>query len=94
MRPRVMLNAIREFFESHVAAPAERGDERHTIELATAALLVEVVRFDRAVDAVQPAVIAAAESALLADPVLERRAAVAAVQLEEADVARFRPEEH
>jgi len=45
-----MLNAIREFFESHLAAPAERGDERHTIELATAALLVEVVRFDRDVE--------------------------------------------
>jgi len=47
-----MLNAIREFFESHVAAPAEGGDERHTIELATAALLVEVVRFD---DEIEPA---------------------------------------
>ena len=48
-----MLNAIREFFESHVAAPADRGDERHTIELATAALLVEVVRFDREVEPVE-----------------------------------------
>ncbi len=41
-----MLNAIREFFEGHVAAPAGAGDERHTIEVATAALLVEVVRMD------------------------------------------------
>jgi uncharacterized tellurite resistance protein B-like protein len=42
-----MLNAIREFFESHVDGPAGRGDERHTIEVATAALLVEVARLDR-----------------------------------------------
>jgi uncharacterized tellurite resistance protein B-like protein len=41
-----MLSAIREFFERRVAAPAHRGEERHTIELATAALLVEVVRMD------------------------------------------------
>ena len=41
-----MLSAIREFFEGRVTAPARRGDERHTIELATAALLVEVVRMD------------------------------------------------
>jgi uncharacterized tellurite resistance protein B-like protein len=44
-----MLNAIREFFERHVDAPAARGDERHTIEVATAALLVEVVRLDHEV---------------------------------------------
>jgi uncharacterized tellurite resistance protein B-like protein len=45
-----MLNAIREFFESSVVGPAGRGDERHTIEVATAALLVEVVRFDREIE--------------------------------------------
>jgi uncharacterized tellurite resistance protein B-like protein len=48
-----MLNAIRDFFESHVAGPADGGDERHSIELATAALLVEVVRFDREVEPVE-----------------------------------------
>jgi uncharacterized tellurite resistance protein B-like protein len=41
-----MLNAIRDFFESHIEGPAARGDERHTIEVATAALLVEVVRLE------------------------------------------------
>lgn len=41
-----MLNAIREFFDAHIARPATRGDERHTIEVATAALLAEVVRID------------------------------------------------
>jgi uncharacterized tellurite resistance protein B-like protein len=39
-----MLNAIRDFFEQHIDAPAAQGDGRHSIELATAALLVEVVR--------------------------------------------------
>jgi hypothetical protein len=45
-----MLNAIREFFDQHVAAGATGGDERHTIELATAALLVETVRLDGEID--------------------------------------------
>lgn len=39
-----MLKAIREFFDRNVAAP-DAGS--HSIELATAALLVEVVRIDR-----------------------------------------------
>lgn len=39
-----MLKAIREFFDRNVAAP-EAGS--HGVELATAALLVEVVRIDR-----------------------------------------------
>jgi len=39
-----MLDAIRDFFEKHIDAPAAQGDERRPIELATAALLVEVVR--------------------------------------------------
>lgn len=40
-----MLNTIREFFERHIAATSS-GTPRHTIELATAALLAEVVRID------------------------------------------------
>jgi uncharacterized tellurite resistance protein B-like protein len=40
-----MLNSIRDFFDRHIgAAPAP--NERHTIELATAALLIEVARVD------------------------------------------------
>jgi len=39
-----VLKAIREFFDRNVAAPDAGG---HSIELATAALLVEVVRIDR-----------------------------------------------
>jgi uncharacterized tellurite resistance protein B-like protein len=44
-RDATMLRAIREFFDHTVAAPRP-DDDRHTIELATAALLVEVVRAD------------------------------------------------
>jgi uncharacterized tellurite resistance protein B-like protein len=43
-----MLKAIRDFFDSAIAPPATAaaGGDRHSIELATAALLVEVVRID------------------------------------------------
>jgi uncharacterized tellurite resistance protein B-like protein len=40
------LNAIREFFDAHIGSPATQGNERHTIEVATAALLAEMVRID------------------------------------------------
>jgi uncharacterized tellurite resistance protein B-like protein len=49
-----MLTAIREFFDQHVAAGAG-GDDRHAIELATAALLVETVRLDGEIDAAERA---------------------------------------
>ena len=40
-----MLNSIRDFFDRHIGtSPAP--NERHTIELATAALLIEVARVD------------------------------------------------
>jgi uncharacterized tellurite resistance protein B-like protein len=41
-----MLNSIREFFESQMEAPKDARDDAHAIRLATAALLVEVVRID------------------------------------------------
>lgn len=41
-----MLKSIREFFENHIAATPTPSDERHSIQLATAALLVEVARID------------------------------------------------
>jgi len=44
--PKPMLDAIREFFNEHMAGPQAPGDERHTIELATAALLIETARTD------------------------------------------------
>lgn len=41
-----MLDAIRDFFDKHMAVSAAPDSGRHTIEVATAALLVEVVRMD------------------------------------------------
>ncbi len=41
-----MLKAIRDFFEQHIGAPAGPADDPHRLQLATAALLVEVVRGD------------------------------------------------
>jgi len=40
-----MLNSIRDFFDRHIGATTA-PNERHTIELATAALLIEVARVD------------------------------------------------
>ncbi len=47
-----MLDAIRAFFDQHVA-PAAGADDRHAIEVATAALLIETVRLDGAIDAAE-----------------------------------------
>jgi len=41
-----MISSLRRFFESHIAAAAP-ADPEHELRLATAALLVEVVRIDR-----------------------------------------------
>lgn len=41
-----MLNAIRDFFDKHLSAPAGPNDEAHRIKGATAALLAEMVRMD------------------------------------------------
>jgi uncharacterized tellurite resistance protein B-like protein len=41
-----MLNAIREFFDRNIGAETPEHDDRHAIQLATAALLVEVARID------------------------------------------------
>jgi uncharacterized tellurite resistance protein B-like protein len=46
-----MLKAIREFFDAHIGAQVSDRDARHAIQLATAALLVEVARLDRDVEA-------------------------------------------
>jgi uncharacterized tellurite resistance protein B-like protein len=45
-----MLDAIRDFFEKYLSPAAAQGDARHTIEIATAALLVEVARLDREIE--------------------------------------------
>lgn len=42
-----MLNSIRDFFERNLRSDETKAARQHTIELATAALLVEVNRVDR-----------------------------------------------
>jgi len=42
-----MLKAIRQFFDQHIGQAAAPQDDAHRLHLATAALLVEVVRTDR-----------------------------------------------
>lgn len=41
-----MLDSIREFFERNLAPRSDAAAARRTVELATAALLIEVVRCD------------------------------------------------
>jgi len=54
-----MLRALREFFDRHIA-PVPGSNDRHSIELATAALLVETLRADhRFVEAERAAVLGA-----------------------------------
>jgi len=50
-----MLTAIREFFDAHIGTSVSERDARHAIELATAALLVEVGRLDAEIDAAERA---------------------------------------
>jgi len=50
-----MLTAIREFFDAHIGTSTPGRDARHAIELATAALLVEVGRLDAEIDAAERA---------------------------------------
>ena len=52
-----MLTAIREFFDTHIGASTPERDARHAIELATAALLVEVGRLDAEIDAAERAAV-------------------------------------
>lgn len=55
-----MLKAIREFFETRMDPGSRQADETHAIRLATAALLVEMVRMDGEIDAAERAAIMAA----------------------------------
>jgi uncharacterized tellurite resistance protein B-like protein len=41
-----MLKAITDFFDRNLSGAAAAGNERHTIEVAAAALIVEVMRMD------------------------------------------------
>ena len=46
-----MLKSIRDYFDRNISAPGVPTVGRHSIELATAALLVEVVRSDAGIAA-------------------------------------------
>ena len=54
-----MLKAIRDFFDAALAGDGDRAD-RHTIEVATAALLVEISRMDGEITAAERAAVLAA----------------------------------
>jgi uncharacterized tellurite resistance protein B-like protein len=50
-----MLKAITDFFEKNLSGAAASGNDRHTIEVAAAALIVEVMRMDGEVTAAERA---------------------------------------
>lgn len=54
-----MLKSIRDFFDTALAGGGDRAD-RHTIEVATAALLVEICRMDGEVTAAERAAVLSA----------------------------------
>jgi uncharacterized tellurite resistance protein B-like protein len=78
-----MLKSIRDYFEDRISAPAADASARHGIELATAALLVEVVRADAKSD---PAETEAVLRAVREKLGLSADEAESLVQLAEAEV--------
>jgi uncharacterized tellurite resistance protein B-like protein len=52
-----MLNAIRDFFEANLAPSDKPAGHRHTLELATATLLAEVMRLEGVSEAERDAVL-------------------------------------
>jgi uncharacterized tellurite resistance protein B-like protein len=52
-----MLRAIRDFFDKNLAASAAPGRRQHTLELATATLLAEVMHLDAEVTSEEQAVV-------------------------------------
>jgi len=61
-----MLKTIRDFFEQHIGATAAPADGTHRLQLATAALLVEVVRGDGAIEPAEREALLAAVAAKFA----------------------------
>jgi uncharacterized tellurite resistance protein B-like protein len=53
-----MLKAIQDFFDAHLAASDRPAGKRHTLELATATLLAEVMRLEGVSDKERDAVLA------------------------------------
>jgi uncharacterized tellurite resistance protein B-like protein len=52
-----MLSAIRDFFDKHLGTADAPGDDRHSIEVACAVLLVEMVRMDGEIQDAERAVV-------------------------------------
>jgi uncharacterized tellurite resistance protein B-like protein len=63
-----MLRAIRDFFEQHIVQAAAPAQEAHRLQLATAALLVEVVRSDGSIAPAEREALLAAVGAKFALP--------------------------
>lgn len=76
-----MLKAIRDFFEANLSAPEAPAGRRHTLELATATLLAEVMRLE----GTQPAEREAVLDAVRAQFSLEEREAAELLALAEAE---------
>lgn len=75
-----MLKAIRDFFEQHIGDAPAPAQEAHRLQLATAALLVEVVRSDGGIDPAEREAMLAAIGAKFA---LSAAEAAALVELAE-----------
>jgi uncharacterized tellurite resistance protein B-like protein len=71
-----MLKAIRDFFEQHIGDAPAPAQEAHRLQLATAALLVEVVRSDGGIDPAEREAMLAAVGAKFALPAGEAAALV------------------
>jgi uncharacterized tellurite resistance protein B-like protein len=71
-----MLKAIRDFFEQHIGDAPAPAQEAHRLQLATAALLVEVVRSDGGIDPAEREAMLAAIGAKFALPAGEAAALV------------------
>ena len=75
-----MLQTIRDFFDQHIGRAAAPADETRRLQLATAALLVEVVRGDGAIEPAEREALLAAVAGKFA---LAPAAAAALVELAE-----------
>ena len=71
-----MLRAIRDFFEQHIGDATAPAQEAHRLQLATAALLVEVVRADGGVASAEREALLAAIGAKFALPAGEAAALI------------------
>ena len=71
-----MLKAIRDFFEQHIGDAPAPAQEAHRLQLATAALLVEVVRSDGGIDPAEREAMLAAIGAKFALPAGEAAALI------------------